>query len=359
MPHTEKTPARRDGPWLVLLVICLVPFFSGCAEEMAPAPAETQNRPPHLVETAPVERRDLAINNTYAGTLRARRTVRIFAREAGRTTEVPHFEGDRVNQGALVASIDDALLQAQWVKAQALRRQSEADLRRIERLVSDGLVSQDELARKETALEVARAEERILSIRLSYTRMTAPFDAVVTERLVEPGDLVAANDHLLTLSDPSSLITQVSVSELLLPHVRRGDAVRVRIDALGSGTHAGEIIRIHPSVDPLTRRGTLEVALTKVPEGAYAGQFCRVEIAVEGATRLVLPIAAVQRDRAGEFAYLLRDDGQVHRVGVTTGLRLARSVEILSGLEAGDRVVIRGFLGLSDGKAVSAMSGQS
>jgi len=322
------------------------------------ADSQVSTRPPHLVETVPVALRDLAINNTYAGTLKARRTMRVFAREAGRTTEVPYFEGDRVPAGGLVARIDDALLQAQLVKAVAVRRQSEADLARVERLVGDRMVSQDELARKETALAVARAEERILSIRLSYTRLLAPFDAVVTERLVEPGDLVAANDHLLTLSDPSSLVTEVSVSELLLPHVRRGDPVGVRIDALGSAMHAGEIIRIHPNVDPLTRRGTLEVGLREVPEGAYAGQFSRVEIAVSGATRLVLPLAAVQRDRDGEFVFRLRSDGTVERVAVTSGLRLAQSIEILSGLEVDDQVVIKGFLGLSAGKSVSVLGRQ-
>ncbi len=161
--------------------------------------------------------------------------------------------------------LDDALLRAQLDKAGAGSRQARLDLKRIEGLIKKRAVSKDELSRTTTALDIARAEQRMLDIRVGYTRITAPFSGVVTERLMEPGDIASKNSHLLTLTDPQSLVMEIHVSELLLPHVAQGDLVSVRIDALGDDNHKGRIQRIHPELDAVTRQGRVEVALDPVP----------------------------------------------------------------------------------------------
>jgi membrane fusion protein (multidrug efflux system) len=173
---------------------------------------------------------------------------------------------------------------------------------------------------------------------------------------VEPGNVTPQHTHLMTVIDPSQLVTDVDVSELVIPYLNVDDAAEVRIDALGAKLHPGKIVRIHPAIDPATRTGRVEVVLNPVPKGARAGQFCRVELTTGSTQQLVVPLAALQRDAQGEFVYVLQDDGTVRRSGVSSGLRLADRVEIRAGLERGDKVVVKGFLGLSPGQRVKPVA---
>jgi multidrug efflux pump subunit AcrA (membrane-fusion protein) len=133
------------------------------------------------------------------------------------------------------------------------------------------------------------------------------------------------------------------------------DAVKVTIDALGREVFAGRISRIYPNLDPLTRRGTVEVTLDPVPAGARPGQLCRVSFNTRTAERLVIPFRALRRDIDGEYVFVVAGDKAMHR-GIDSGLRVGEQVEVLRGLEAGERVVTKGFLDLVSGKTVNDIS---
>ncbi len=336
-----------------LLPLILVLALGACSKESAaPLAAPSPAQDVHLVKTATVRSDHLGFSSVHTGTLRARREVKVFNQEEGTITAMRYYEGDRVRGGTALVTLDGALLQVQLDKAAATRRQAETDLARLKELVKKKLAAEDLLARAETALQVARSEEALLRTRLGYTVIHAPFDGVVTARLAEPGDAVPRHTHLMTVADPASLITAVTVSELLLPALAIGDKAGVRIDALGAQEFSGRIERIHPTVDPNTRQGVVEVVLDPVPSGARAGQLSRVTLTASLAPRLVIPFEALQRDQNGEFVFILDQDGKARRRTVRSGLRLADQAEILEGLETGQQVVVKGFLGLSDGKQV-------
>lgn len=344
--HGPEGAARRRFLRSLLVTVILFTAVTSSVRAQPPGPP-----PAHLVAAEPAERRPVRLTYLRTGTLRARRTVRIFNQEEGRITRMPFYEGDRVRRGERLAELDDALLRALVDKARATRRKAETDLERVRELISRRLTSEDELSRVETALEVAHADERVLNTRLGFTRIDAPFAGIVTARLVEPGDAIPRHTHILTLADPDSLVTELSVSELLVPYLRREDSVQVRIDALGPRTFRGRIARIHPTLDPQTRRGRVEIELDPVPQGAMAGQFCRVTLHTPHIERLTVPFRALRHDRKGEFVYRV-SDGVAHRTEVNSGLKIDERVEIVDGLQAGELVVVRGFLGLHDGKEV-------
>jgi RND family efflux transporter MFP subunit len=317
------------------------------------APAKKSR--PHLVEVIDVEAAETRISNERTGSLQYARQVRIYNQEEGRVTALPWFEGDLVEKDAELARLDDSLIRAELARAEAEVRQAQLDLQRITDLVAKKAASRDELARARTALEVARAEASLQQTRLGYARILAPFTGVVTERLVEPGDVAPRHTHLLSLADPASLVIEVKASDLLLPHLRVGDPVQVRIDALGRRDHPGRVLRIHPLIDPVTRQGTVEVVLAPVPAGARAGQFARVTLTSAAVPRLMVPFTALRRDREGEYVFLM-EDGKARRAEVRSGLRLGNRVELLSGVEPGQQLIFRGFLGLTDGKAVKPVT---
>lgn len=316
-----------------------------------------KNARPHLVESVAVENLPLSFETVRTGTLAARKSVRIFNQEEGRIDSISVREGDRVKAGTLLVRLDRRLLTAELAKAAAKRRQVEGTLKRVRELSRRKVTTQERLDQSEMELSVAKAEENLIRTRLDYTRIRAPFDGIVTERKAEPGDIAPRHTHLMTLIDTKSLFTKVSVSELVIPRLRNGDAVSVIIDALGAQASTGRIGRIHPIVDPRTRQGTIEVELDPVPPGAVAGQLCRVRLKTPEANRLVIPFAALRRDKKGEFAFVVAK-GKALVKRVRTGLRLEHRIEILEGLAEGDKVVVRGFLDLRAGKKVSVVNGQ-
>ena len=350
-PHARRMQVTMPL-WLrhALFVAALL-GLAGCGGE-AENKTAAQGPRAHLVELADSAPGRLAYAADRAGSLRALHEIKVVNQEEGQIVELSVREGDRVAAGQVLARYDDRILRAEVDKAEATLAQTEADFERARRLVAEGFLSAEAMSRAETARELARAEVRLLRARLSHMTLRAPMAGVVARRLVEPGDATARHSHLLTLIDPSRLVTDVSVSELVLPRLRVGDAAQVRIDALGAGSFPGRILRIHPALDPATRSGIVEVALDPLPPGARPGQYCRVVFAAGGEQHLIAPLAALQRDETGEFVFAYLDDGTVRRVAVTSGLRLADRVEIVEGLAPGARVVVKGFLELADGRKV-------
>jgi RND family efflux transporter MFP subunit len=341
----------RRGFLAPLLVPALVALIA-CGAESNSKPAPRAPRV-HLVELASAEPGRLSYTADRAGSLRALREVRIVNQEEGRLTAVRVREGDTVRARDVLVRYDDRILRAELDKAKATLGQAELDHRRARQLMEKGFVSEDAVSRAATALEIARAQVRLLEVRVQHMTITAPFDGVVARRLVEPGNVTPQHTHLLTVIDPSQLVTDVNVSELVMPYLSVGDPARVRIDALGEKPHPGKIVRVHPAIDPATRTGRIEVSLTPVPRGARAGQFCRVVLATGATEQLVVPLVALQRDVEGEFVYVYQPgDSTVRRAAVASGLRLADRVEIRDGLARGAQVVVKGFLGLSAGQRV-------
>ncbi|MBE0622699.1 MAG: efflux RND transporter periplasmic adaptor subunit [Burkholderiales bacterium] len=344
-------PRHLVSTMLAPLAALLLAALVGCGAESNGKPAASAP-PPHLVELAVAEPGRLSYTADRAGSLRALREVMIVNQEEGRLTELHVREGDRVKKGQVLVRYDDRILRAQLDKASATLGQAELDHRRNRQLMAKGFVSEDAVARAATSLEIARAEVRLLQARVQHMTIAAPFDGVVSRRLAEPGNVTPQHTHLLTIIDPSQLVTDVNVSELVMPYLSVGESAEVRIDALGEALHPGKIVRIHPTIDPATRTGRVEVVLKPAPPGARPGQFCRVELTTGSHERLVVPLVALQRDAQGEFVYVHQDDGTVRRTGVASGLRLADRVEIRDGLERGAKVVIKGFLGLAPGQRV-------
>lgn len=350
---TTRTLQRWLGVPLLLLAVLV-----GCRQsgETAATGRSGGARSDHLVTVVTTELTPVSTTQERPGTLRYRRLVRIFSQEEGRVTELTLFEGDKVSQGQTLVRLEDDLLDAERDKARATEAQKRLDLSRLEDLRRKRAASDDEVAQAGTALALAQADLRLLETRLGFTRIQAPFAGVITERLVEPGDFVAKNTHLLTLADPASLVAEVFASELILPNLQPGSPAHLRIDALGDRTFAARILRIHPRLEESSRQAIVELALEPVPEGARAGQFVRATLQATQSERLLVPFRALHRDRDGEFVWLVGPEGTTVRRPVRSGLRIADGVEIREGLVPGERVITRGFLGLTEDKVVKIVA---
>ena len=361
-PNFSKRPALYAGQ-VAIVFLGALGVLAGCSGDNGDAKAKAKRRAAtHLVEVVPAAVENMRLSADREGTLRALREVKIFNQEEGRITRVVLHEGDRFRKGDILIRLDDALLKAEHDKAVATLKQEKLNVQRLATLYEKKLVSDETLTRAKTALAIAAAQERALKTRLGYMTLRAPFNGTVANVLIKDGDVAPKHTHLMTVVDPSSLVTDVQLSELMLPRLKRGDRAEVRIDALGDQVFVGEISRIYPAVDPQTRRGQIEVILDPVPDGARPGLFCRVSLLGEGAEQLVIPQAALRRDAKGEYVFVYVPDGKgegvgkVRRADVRTGTRVADRIEVRDGLKNGESVVSKGFLGLSEGMTVRAVN---
>ncbi len=304
---------------------------------------------PVRVETAPVEARVLGLTLERPGTLAYRRLLRVHNQEEGRIERLPWYEGDRVKKGELLVQMDTRLLHSELRKAEADLRLKEKRLARLAKLERQKAASVDEVSEARTELEVARAELELLRTRLEYTRVTAPFDGIVLERLAEPGDVVNRHTHLLTLADPASLVVRFRLDGSLLEEVDPDGTVEVRA---ATARHTARIRRIHPRVDPHSRLGVVEAAFDAPPRGLRAGDYVRVRLQTRPRRRLLVPFRALRADRAGEYLFVVEGD-RARRRPVRSGRRIGDLVEILEGVEAGTPVITRGFLGLGNGTSIT------
>lgn len=345
-----------SGSLTGLIVLCL--SLTACDKPAGEGAYKVRDQSPlHRVEVATVERKPVTLTQTVSGTLEAVTRIRLYNEEDGRIIKLPFHEGDRVKKGTLLVQLDNELLKTEVAKAKATREQKQIDLDRLKKLLPKKIATEEDVANAKTALNIAIAEEKQQLTRLKRTSIKAPIDGLITERLYEPGDQLTAFSHIHTIIDPNRLQLTASIAERWIPLIQEQQTVDMRIDALGDKRYLATIVRIHPTINASTHKGTIEIVLKPVPAGARVGQFARANIELYASDRLVVPAHTVHFEPEGAFVFRIRTDDNgdkvAEKVFFEQGQQFGSATEVLSGLHPGDRVVSRGYLSLRDGKKVT------
>jgi len=344
-----------SGFWISGLLLCLA--LTSCnATDDNDISRKREKQSLHNVEVVTVENRPVFLQQTVSGTLEAITKIRLYNEESGRITELPYHEGDFVKKGTLLVQLDNEILKTDVAKATASKEQAKVDLSRVTKLLPKKVATEEEVARAKTVLDLAIAEEKRQLIRLKQTSIRAPIDGVITERLYEPGDLLAQQSHILTIIDPSTLQLNATIAERWIPLIQRDQPVKMSIDALGDTKFDARILRIHPTINASTHKGVIELILNPVPEGAREGQFARAEIDLKATERLVIPVHTILYEPEGAYVYRIIEGEKgasvAEKVFFDQGLQFGSVTEVLSKLNVGDKIVSRGHLGLRNGKKV-------
>jgi RND family efflux transporter MFP subunit len=189
--------------------------------------------------------------------------------------------------------------------------------------------------------------------QVGRTRIIAPFDGVVSERQASAGDVVQPGAPLLTVVDPRSLELEASVPAGFAGKIEAGTPVDFRLPGDAEHTFSGKIDRINPAVDPSTGQVRIYVTIPNVEQSLLVGLFAQGRVASESLDALALPLEAVDPRTTPPSVMRVRD-GRLERVPVTTGLRddVAQQLEVRSGLQAGDVVVLGSTRELAEGTRV-------
>ena len=357
---SQRRSAARAGFRLVL--VGSVAAFAACGSgggEAAAANGTRRGGGPEgadrifPVEVAVAELGVAARTVTVSGTVEPIRSVGVNSQLAGALTLVAVEEGDRVREGQVLARLDDRELRAQVASAEASLELAESTYERAEQLRQARVITDAEYERDRAARAAARAQLQQLRTRLTYSTIRSPLSGVVTEKRVEAGDLVAPQTRLFTVADISTMVVRVPVSERDVTSLHPGVAVDVSLDALPGRMVSGRIRRVFPSADTATRLVPVEVALTGAATSLVRpGFLARVVFSLEARQdALLIPASALLGGSGGRSVFVVERD-TVRRRAVQTGLTTQGRVEILAGLDRGERVVIAGHNTLRDGAAV-------
>jgi RND family efflux transporter MFP subunit len=345
----------RRGRLTALAAFSLLSLAVGCGGDASDA-AGTEE-PPVLLGPENLfvsETRTLIAGPTISGTLVPEREATVRAEIGGAVVQVAAEDGQTVRRGQLLGRISDDGVRDQVESARsAVRTATEAHMvakrnaERAEKLASGGAMSDRDLEQArwsatsaETGVADAKARLATAERQLGYTQLRAPIAGVVSERHVNPGDVVSSGNPLFTVVDPSSLRLEAQVPVSALGSLKVGTAVPFSIDGYGSRSFEGRVLRINPTVDPASRQVRVTVALPNESGRLVAGLFAQGRVAVETRSGVVVPISAVNRDGARTTATRI-SGGTANRVEVEIGLEdpALEMVEVTAGLAAGDTVI--------------------
>jgi membrane fusion protein (multidrug efflux system) len=207
-------------------------------------------------------------------------------------------------------------------------------------------------------LDSARAEHARNQIQVGYTEIRAPFSGLIVRRYIKDSENVGVNQPLFRLSDFDPLLCNIRLPERELPRLSGGQLAGLTVEAYGQERFEARVIRISPVVE--AESGTIKVTLEADPQGLLRpGMFASVALEVESREgALVIPKAALSLDSIGDSVFVAIDGAAVRRE-IEIGYREGDRIEVLSGLEVGEQVVIVGQDGLADGTPVQVVGDES
>ena len=259
-------------------------------------------------------------------------------------------EGTPVVKGQTLIQLDNRDVRADLARASAEVENTKAQLDRMNQLYAQDAVSKQEMENASRAYKVAEANRATVLAQLSYTIVKAPFDGVITEKMVEAGELASPGQLLLRMENPQQLRLKATVAERDLRSVSLGDKISVVIDALGEQALDGVVGQILPAGDSQTHTFTVKVDLP-AELGLKTGMFGRFQLEKGTSKTILVPWTAVVERGELTSVFAVGSDQIARLRWVKVGRRLDQQVEILSGVNVGESVLLDATRGI-DGMAV-------
>jgi RND family efflux transporter MFP subunit len=340
---------------IAALVLAVAWLSGGCEERVAPGRVDVASPQAEGAAAVVLEVTEPSVEWASGEVASARHTA-VASRVLARIEDIRVRAGSAVAEGDPLVVLDARDLRARVGEAEEALRSSEARLElaqrehaRAEELVRTGAAPERRLDEAISTLRSARADvagrrEALDQARTaaSFTQIESPVSGQVVDRLAEPGDIAVPGRPLLRIYDPTLLRVEAPVRESLAVGLQVGDPLRVDVPALG-GPVEGRIDEIVPFAEPGARTLLVKVSLPRTDARLFAGMFARVAIPAGERRRLLVPEAAVERVGQLEFATVRTGDGGLERRLVTTGGEArGGTVEVLSGLRPGERVLVAG-----------------
>lgn len=310
--------------------------------------------PPVIV--APVQLAPFAESLEALGTVRANESVRITANRMDHVTEIHFDDGDTVTAGQLLVVLNDAEEQAEKAEAQAQLQELETALRRTQQLNEREIASQDELDAATARVAASQARLARLEAAIAERRVRAPFAGTLGLRQISLGALAQPTTIITTLDDLATVLVDFTIPEAWLPRVQPGQQILATSTTWRESVFVGEVETLDSRVDEQTRSATVRARVPNLEAKLRPGMLLLIEVGAEKRQVLQVPEAAIFPKGEQQYVWRLGQGDIAHETPVTIGRRRVGAVEILEGLQADDRVVVRGLVRVKDGQPVTVVA---
>jgi RND family efflux transporter MFP subunit len=333
-------PGRR-----LLLPAALALVLAGCSR---PEPKARESLPGISVRTAAVQRETRPVFVETSGTVRAVQRATLSAQVAGSISALSFTLGQPVAAGDILLTISAPELAARVAQARAQLLQTERELARERTLQASGAGTVDSVKALEDRLAQAQAALRAEEAMLGYATVRAPFAGVIAKKFVEAGDFATPGAPLLQLDGRAAFEIEVGLPESLAASVVIGAALDVALSEAPARFQAN-VAEVSSAADSAARTTTVKLT---VPSGTtvHPGQFVRVFVPSAPVTALLVPTSALARFGQMERVFVVNENQRATLRLVKTGATFGDRTEIMSGLEAGESVVLAPPVTLRDGQ---------
>lgn len=358
---TANAPSRfvlARRALVTFTAMALVAGLAACGGDNGQASAQSAGQT--VTEAVPVEvalvgRRPIAASHTGTATLQPVSEAQVVSKTSGVLLELMVEEGDIVRAGQVLARLDPDRKGLSLAQAESQLRKIQSEYARSQELFTRQLVSADQHERLRSELEVQRSAVDIARLELSYTRIVAPIDGVIAERMVRTGNLIQPNEALFRIVDHRLLEAVINVPERQMATMREGLPVSMQVDAVPGQRFEGRVARVSPVVD--SGSGTFRVTAEFSSDGTLRpGMFGRVGIVHDQRIDvLTIPRDALVEGDGMTSVFAVRD-GTAHRVPVQLGFVNGTFAEVVAGVDENDQVVTLGKVTLRDGSSVRVLN---
>jgi membrane fusion protein, multidrug efflux system len=338
-------------------LIAAAAAISGCGTSAQSEPVAEKAK----VEASPVEVAIVGsgdIDARYAGTaaLEADREAKISTEVSGVILDLLVEEGAHVHKGQVLARMDSDKSRLQVRQAEGEVERLKNDVARNERLMTRQLIGRQVAEQSQFDYATRKAEVDLAKVSLRKSDIVAPFDGVVTRRLVKLGQLLNVHDVAFEMADFRDLRAQLRVPERAAVAIHGTQTVNFTADAFPGEDFTAHVERVAPVVDAASGTTTVTVAISNVDGRLRPGLFTRMSVVFDHVDNAaLLPKAAIQTS-LGLSSVFVVENGKVRRQQVTLGHEAGNNIQVLSGVGPGDAVVVAGQSGLQDGAQVEVLT---
>lgn len=347
-PNTRQRALQTAACSLILALT------AACSDAPADVDSATDPAAPLAVLSVPAE--IMTIEATYRTTahLEADAEAEALARVPGQVIDVAHEEGDRVQAGEVLATLDGDRLRLDMQRARTELDMATSELRRMAELKARSLVSVAAFDDMNFRVDELKAQYELRRLEYEYSAIRAPIAGIVSARNVKPGDQLGTGQAAFRITDTATLVARLPIPQTELHKFKVGSSVTVSTDAASGEQSTATIARLSPTIDASTGTFRATLYIDNSAGRLAPGMLGRFAVAFDRHNDvLVVPTDALVREDNATVVYVIHE-GTAVRKTVSTGIEANGRTEITAGLSADDQVILSGQSRLREGSRVLA-----
>ena len=335
------------------LVLPLVVILSACGGDKT---EENQEKNVPFVKDTTIESRDFTVSYSIVGVLLPYESASLSPEQGGKIVYLSVDKGDRVRKGQVIARINQQLDYASYQQAVANYNLALSEYERTERLFNNGVATEQQFTNAKLNLDIAETTVELARSKLPLTVVRSPINGIVNAKNMSLGELSAPGTPIVEIVDVSRVKVSVGIPERYMTDISRGSTVQITFDVFPGETYKGTVSFVSPTINENNRTFEVEVVLDNPNQKFKPEMSVNVEVTTQRIPNAIVLDQGQIVDYGDEKYVFVNENGIAKKRTITLGGRNGNNVQVLSGLNAGDKLIFEGYQSLADGDEIKVIN---